>query len=258
MIIVLASFERHNMLLVTSKVEQNSSIQHTTNTESTMKKSTKVLATKAGPNAKSSFKKRIRARLLTRFERKVIAQRLLLTTAASESSGELLTQNGQCNKSSPFGAINDATPVSCLQMPQKLARYTQPLTFKAEYLRPSQNSRVRFHVSVSVIEIPSHRSYKKEVHRKVWSGLREIEKNAKRNRREFASDGFAWRKCREEDSFLSLRGELVHPETYLWTQRQQQKKLFRRLRGAKKVEGVVLPGVDRVLHNPTRLALQSS
>ncbi|CAB9508941.1 expressed unknown protein [Seminavis robusta] len=128
--------------------------------------------------------------------------------------------------------------------PPKQGSYSEAISYPVEYMRrpPKANAKVRFFGSVSVKEIPSYRSYDDESRKKMWSSHKEIELNAARNKREFAADKRDWKKCREEDEMLILEGKLVHPETYVWLQRHQQKQVVRRLRAAKKREDLARAG----------------
>lgn len=91
-------------------------------------------------------------------------------------------------------------------------------------------SRVRFEENVSIIEIPSHRSYSRDTKQRMWNGTRQIRADANRNKIEWAADGRDWKNCKEEDEMLTLAGELIHPVTYLSLQRCSQRRLFLRLR----------------------------
>lgn len=176
--------------------------------------------------ARKQAKNRIKARVLNRHRRRAIAERLLKTAS---SLPHCLTES----------SAQQVQRFECLPSPitPKPTCYFQPLRYHATYTpHAARTPRVRFHESVVVTEIPSHRSCDEELRKVLWSGQKESRVNMTRNRREFASDGGDWRNCKEEDEMLTFRGKLVHPATYLLIQRNQQKRVVQRLRVAKNIE----------------------
>lgn len=70
-----------------------------------------------------------------------------------------------------------------------------------------------FSEDVMVFEVPSHRDYSPEDKALVWTGMKEISKNARRNHSEFDLEGEDWRTVVEEDAMFedAETGELIHP-----------------------------------------------
>lgn len=82
----------------------------------------------------------------------------------------------------------------------------------------SRTTRIRFHQKVAVHCIPARDQYPEEVKKCMWSDMSEIREMARRNTIEFASEGYDWRRCTEDDAMvLSPTGERVHP---VWEQRR--------------------------------------
>lgn len=154
---------------------------------------------------------KISARLLSRFERRIVAQRLLLQ-ACSKSIG-YHNRRRESEHEPSHERIGDCC-----------TRYFEPLRDDSDYAGSKKNCRVHFNERVSVLEIPSHRSYSKDIRMSIWSGKREIEINTQRNRREFAAEGNDATMVIEESGFVMLRGELVHPATYIRECQQKQTK----------------------------------
>ena len=146
-----------------------------------------------------SGKRPLRARKLKRFERAIIAQLLL-------------------------GSINQKHDNEGHRILLNSTRYLMPLHDDSDSVF-SKTRQVRFHDKVSVLEIPSHRCYPKDVRKSIWSGKREIKINAVRNRREFAAEGKDASKVKEEDEFVVIGNELMHPATY-----RRHKKAMRTIR----------------------------
>jgi len=79
-------------------------------------------------------------------------------------------------------------------------------------------TRIRFHHKVAVHCIPARHDYSEEIKKCIWSDMSEIREMARRNTIEFASEGYDWRRCAEDDAMvLSPTGERVHP---VWEQRR--------------------------------------
>jgi len=95
----------------------------------------------------------------------------------------------------------------------------------SSYEKSSSATRaVKFVELVLVQDISSHRTYSEETRLKIWTGIRDIEKQAKRNTMEFCADGEDWRYATEENDFCKWKGELVHPYTFEKLQEQQEKE----------------------------------
>ena len=94
---------------------------------------------------------------------------------------------------------------------------------------PPAGKQVRFHANIRVTEIPSHVHYTKEVRESMWTTPRQILRNERRNRFEFATEGREWRDCKEEHDFVvwSTTGKLLHPATHarLYQQLVAKRKL---------------------------------
>ena len=70
---------------------------------------------------------------------------------------------------------------------------------------------VVFDKVVSVFSIPHRKDYTTEMKNALWSDRREIQENAERNLIEWTAEGFDWRKVVEDEDFIELDGEMVHP-----------------------------------------------
>ncbi|CAB9511414.1 expressed unknown protein [Seminavis robusta] len=92
--------------------------------------------------------------------------------------------------------------------------------------RSRRKKKIQFLPYVTVVDIPSHRDYPQNVQEQLWTSLDEIQANGWRNSLEFEADNRDWRKATEEDVFIGVNGELVHPETY-----RQHCRSHRRQRG---------------------------
>lgn len=80
----------------------------------------------------------------------------------------------------------------------------------------SRNNRNRVHFKDSdiVALIPNRNDYDAATKKLLWSSLKEVKKNAKRNRIEFQADGSNWKKCTEEEEMVFYHGHLIHPVTF--------------------------------------------
>lgn len=80
-------------------------------------------------------------------------------------------------------------------------------------IRKGRALSIQFNPSVTVIPIPSHRSYSAHVHAALHIPKEELAYNTVRNTREFIYEGWNWRNVVEEDKMYSCRvsGEYVHP-----------------------------------------------
>lgn len=73
---------------------------------------------------------------------------------------------------------------------------------------------VTFKSRVTVVEIPSFRDYCADSRKRIWATAKERKETKTRNNREFSADHRDWRKCREDDEFVMLEGQMVHPHTF--------------------------------------------
>ena len=92
--------------------------------------------------------------------------------------------------------------------------HKQPLKTGSRFESKSERrSKIHFDDYVTVVPIPSHTKYSDETKRLIWSNSAEISMNAKRNLREFASEGWNWRDVVEEDQMFLDRfsDEFIHP-----------------------------------------------
>lgn len=78
---------------------------------------------------------------------------------------------------------------------------------------PNKGAHIRFNDEVTVVTIPSHSEYSDGIKKIIWSNSEEIKQNAQRNRREFAAEGWNWKKVlEEEEMFLDkFSNEWIHP-----------------------------------------------
>ena len=77
----------------------------------------------------------------------------------------------------------------------------------------NRSKSIQFDSTVSVVTIPSHTSYSRDLKKHLWSTNYETSENAKRNRREFAAEHYDWKQCVEEDEmyFDRCSSEYIHP-----------------------------------------------
>lgn len=73
------------------------------------------------------------------------------------------------------------------------------------------NRSIRFQSYVKVVEIPHRLSYTKKQRRRMWNNQKEIRENAKRNRIEYEYEGPEWQNAIEEDHYVVIGGQHVHP-----------------------------------------------
>lgn len=87
------------------------------------------------------------------------------------------------------------------------------LTLKSDNFKKGNKRSVRFDTEVRVMDIPSHSEYSKFMKQLIWNSPRDIQQNARRNRREFAAEGWNWRNVLEEDQMYldRLSQEFIHP-----------------------------------------------
>jgi hypothetical protein len=128
--------------------------------------------------------------------------------------------------------------------------YNEPIKRSQGTCHFDKDFQVTFRDTVAVHEIPSYNAYDLQTRKRLWSSLKEIQANGRRNSLEFQSDRrhwkdgqrhknrrrrrggeeedeeFHWTHCREEDSFVELNGELLHPFTF-WTRRKAKKDKFK-------------------------------
>lgn len=77
----------------------------------------------------------------------------------------------------------------------------------------TRRSKIHFHPSVTVIPIPSHKSYAPHIHTKLFHTKDEMAMNTIRNSREFIYEGWNWRTVLEESHMYMNKydGSFVHP-----------------------------------------------
>lgn len=73
------------------------------------------------------------------------------------------------------------------------------------------NKHVHFAKCCTVVEIPHYREYSQEQKELLWNGRKEIRTMAKRNTLEYQFDGWTVESAAEEDQFVLVQGEHVHP-----------------------------------------------
>jgi hypothetical protein len=76
-----------------------------------------------------------------------------------------------------------------------------------------KSSRIQFDSMVTVVRIPSHSDYSPRLKKDIWSSGNEIRMNARRNKREFASEKWDWQQVVEEDAMFrdTYSNEFIHP-----------------------------------------------
>jgi len=182
--------------------------------------------------ASHASKNRIKVRVLTKKERKMIAGQIF----DSENSKIKLPKGINVNHTYPSqGYICVSLDTS--RPPDLSVRisYSVPLhpgdtVATAAHDRTTQSKNtghVEFNETVAVLEIPSHRNYDRKTRQSMFNSIKQIRANASRNRREWNSDGRDWRKCKEEGDMVLLKGgELMHPATYRSIQRENQRAVL--------------------------------
>lgn len=108
---------------------------------------------------------------------------------------------------------NKFPPAPCLA-PIKLGDEEAELCKRADANGPGRAPlAVRFHPSVLIMPIPSHRSYSSRSKARMYTPKEELTANAIRNNREFVYEGRDWRSVVEEEEMFICRwtGEYVHP-----------------------------------------------
>jgi len=104
------------------------------------------------------------------------------------------------------------------RLPNPAASYTKPMQYK--YPEQIENyrlfSRVRFEKTVNVTEVPSRSDHSRDDIESLWISTQDMQRNKKRNLREFKADGGNWKTCCEEDDFVIANGRLVHPHTFAY------------------------------------------
>lgn len=76
-----------------------------------------------------------------------------------------------------------------------------------------KSTKIAFQDEVKVLPIPTRYEYSERIKSRIWSNRHELQENAERNALEFASEGWDWKKVKEDDHMFicSQSGELVHP-----------------------------------------------
>lgn len=77
----------------------------------------------------------------------------------------------------------------------------------------SEDKRLTFNETVSVMPIPMRHEYSQRVRERLWNDVDDIMLNAQRNALEFASEGWDWRTVTEDDYMYrdAASGEMIHP-----------------------------------------------
>mmetsp|Transcript_33870 Transcript_33870/g.49796 ORF Transcript_33870/g.49796 Transcript_33870/m.49796 type:complete len:148 (+) Transcript_33870:219-662(+) len=72
---------------------------------------------------------------------------------------------------------------------------------------------VSFESHVTVNFIPQRSDYPHDVQRRIWCSVREMKRNKRRNKLEFAADGYNWRNVTEDEDMLMchITGKRIHP-----------------------------------------------
>jgi hypothetical protein len=83
--------------------------------------------------------------------------------------------------------------------------------FASSGQHPDRTYSIRFDSYVKVVEIPNRLSYTSMQRQLMWSGNKAIRENARRNRVEYEWEGSHWHNVVEEEEFLLVDGEKVHP-----------------------------------------------
>lgn len=74
-----------------------------------------------------------------------------------------------------------------------------------------QGKHVSFAKCCTVVEIPHYREYTEEQRQKLWNGRKQIRTMARKNTLEYQYDGWTLEAAAEEDQFVLVEGEHVHP-----------------------------------------------
>mmetsp|Transcript_32008 Transcript_32008/g.67751 ORF Transcript_32008/g.67751 Transcript_32008/m.67751 type:complete len:173 (-) Transcript_32008:183-701(-) len=105
---------------------------------------------------------------------------------------------------------------------RNMPRSNEPLQYSYDHneeedqREPQQSGRkkgVKFHETVTVVPVPLRKDYSGKIKTKLWIDKLEMCENVERNRIEFASEDFDWRKaCSEDEMFIcNDTRELIHP-----------------------------------------------
>lgn len=97
------------------------------------------------------------------------------------------------------------------QAPLSARKQELPTPRRLDFDKPV--NRIQFYNKVQVVYIPSRDQYPEAMKMTIWSNAEEIKRNARRNTIEFASEGWDWRQCCEDEAmYLSPHtGERIHP-----------------------------------------------
>merc|ERR1712224_385611 len=66
----------------------------------------------------------------------------------------------------------------------------------------SGSRRIRFHDEVDIVPIPTRNEYPQRIKDDLWTNIDELEFNARRNRMEYASEGWDWRTVIDDESMF--------------------------------------------------------
>jgi len=89
-----------------------------------------------------------------------------------------------------------------------------PVSIDGSSINTTKSSRsIQFDPSVTVIPVPSHRSYSPRMHAQLYTSRDTMSSDMMRNTREFIHEDWDWQKVIEEDGMYACKtsGELVHP-----------------------------------------------
>jgi hypothetical protein len=72
---------------------------------------------------------------------------------------------------------------------------------------------ITFHDQVTVVPIPKRDEYSRRIRDRIWVNARDLQTQVARNTLEFASEGWEWKNCFEDDEMYvcAESGEKVHP-----------------------------------------------
>lgn len=74
-----------------------------------------------------------------------------------------------------------------------------------------EGKHVSFAKCCTIVEIPHYKEYTDEQREKLWNGRKKIRSMARKNALEYQYDGWNLEAAAEEDQFIMVAGERVHP-----------------------------------------------